>query len=174
MSDLLHWDQPSPIGSLHVEATADGVLCALAMDAACATRTAPQPDVAGALDAYFAGDVHAIDALEVRPAGVTAFQAAVLEALRDVPAGGLTSYGELAREVGRPGAARAVGQAVGANPVAVVLPCHRVVAGDGSLGGYGGGLDRKRWLLKHEGVDDLRGGWEKSRGRLATSRRWPG
>ena len=71
-------------------------------------------------------------------------------ALETIPAGSTKSYGEVARTVGRPQAVRAVGAANGANPVAVVVPCHRVVASDGSLHGYGGGLERKRWLLDHE------------------------
>jgi len=82
--------------------------------------------------------------------GGTPFQRAVWAALRRIPPGTTCSYTDLARAVGAPTAVRAVGTANGANPVAVVIPCHRVVRSDGSLGGYGGGLDRKRWLLEHE------------------------
>jgi len=80
----------------------------------------------------------------------------VWAALRRIPAGTTTSYGALAAEIGRPAAVRAVGLANGANPVAIVVPCHRVIGADGSLTGYGGGLPRKRWLLAHEGVAAFR------------------
>src|SRR5437660_8634235 len=128
---MLHWSQSSPIGVLHVEASAAGVLHAVELDGECPEDGAPKPSVAAALDAYFAGDVDAIDHLAVGPVGSTPFRREVLTVLRQVPAGEVTSYGELARRVGRPRAARAVGQAVGANPIAVVVPCHRVIAGDG-------------------------------------------
>jgi methylated-DNA-[protein]-cysteine S-methyltransferase len=82
--------------------------------------------------------------------GGTEFQRAVWSALCEIPAGSTISYGELARRIGRADAVRAVGAANGANPIPVVVPCHRVVAADGSLHGYGGGLPRKRWLLAHE------------------------
>jgi methylated-DNA-[protein]-cysteine S-methyltransferase len=101
--------------------------------------------------AYFAGEVHAIDRLDVDPGG-TPFQAAVWKRLREIPAGTTTTYGELAASVGRPGSARAAGGAVGANPIPIVVPCHRVIAAGGTLNGFGGGLDRKRWLLRHEGA----------------------
>jgi methylated-DNA-[protein]-cysteine S-methyltransferase len=104
-----------------------------------------------ALLAYFAGDLAGVDALPVATGG-TAFQREVWAALRAVPAGRTVGYGELARRIGRPGAVRAVGLANGANPVGVVVPCHRVVGADGSLTGYGGGIERKRWLLAHEGA----------------------
>jgi methylated-DNA-[protein]-cysteine S-methyltransferase len=99
--------------------------------------------------AYLAGDLRAIDSFEVDPGG-TPFQRAVWAALRRIPPGTTCSYTDLARVVGTPTAVRAVGAANGANPVAVIIPCHRVVRSDGSLGGYGGGLERKRWLLEHE------------------------
>ena len=89
-------------------------------------------------------------------AGCTPFQRAVWAALRRIPAGSTTSYGALSAEIGRPAAVRAVGLANGANPVAIVVPCHRVIGADGSLTGYGGGLPRKRWLLAHEGVAAFR------------------
>src|SRR5262245_52730078 len=104
---------------------------------------------AAAITAYFAGDVHALDALPVETGG-TPFQRAVWEALRDIPCGSTVSYGEIARRIGRPKAVRAVGMANNANPVGVVVPCHRVIGASGDLTGYGGGLDRKRWLLDHE------------------------
>jgi methylated-DNA-[protein]-cysteine S-methyltransferase len=102
-----------------------------------------------AMSAYFAGDVHAIDALPVKTAG-TPFQREVWRALRAIPCGSTISYGELARRIGRPDAVRAVGLANGSNPIGVVVPCHRVIGANGSLTGYGGGLERKRWLLDHE------------------------
>jgi len=98
---------------------------------------------------YFAGDVTAIDPIPVQPAG-TAFQQEVWSALRQIPCGATTSYGNLAERIGRPAAVRAVGLANGANPIAVIVPCHRVIGANGSLTGYGGGIERKRWLLDHE------------------------
>jgi methylated-DNA-[protein]-cysteine S-methyltransferase len=102
-----------------------------------------------ALRAYLKGDIAAIDALPVAFDG-SDFQNLVWQALRAIPGGTTISYGELARRIGDPGAARAVGLANGANPVCIVVPCHRVIGADGSLTGYGGGLWRKRWLLGHE------------------------
>lgn len=104
-----------------------------------------------AVDAYVGGDLRAIDDLAVDTGG-TEFQQRVWAALRTIPTGDTWSYGELAAAVGNDGAMRAVGSANGANPVSVVVPCHRVVRADGGLGGYGGGLDRKAWLLRHEGA----------------------
>lgn len=88
----------------------------------------------------------------VRVVGGTPFQRAVWQAMLSIPRGATISYAELARRVGRPGAARAVGQAVGSNPVPLLIPCHRVVASDGGLGGFGGELPMKKALLRHEGV----------------------
>jgi methylated-DNA-[protein]-cysteine S-methyltransferase len=105
--------------------------------------------VSEALAGFFAGAVHALGALEVETGG-TAFQRRVWIALRRIPAGVRTTYGELARAIGKPGAARAVGLANGANPIAIAVPCHRVIGADGSLTGYAGGVERKRWLLEHE------------------------
>ncbi|MDX5379180.1 MAG: methylated-DNA--[protein]-cysteine S-methyltransferase [Halomonas sp.] len=102
-----------------------------------------------ALEAYFAGDPSHLDAVPVATGG-TAFQRLVWQALRQIPAGTTISYGELATRIGRPGASRAVGLANGANPVAIVVPCHRVIGANGTLTGYGGGLPRKRWLVEHE------------------------
>jgi methylated-DNA-[protein]-cysteine S-methyltransferase len=111
----------------------------------------PASDARAALEAYFAGDLCAADSVAVRTGG-TAFQRAVWAALRGIPAGQTLSYGALAARLNRPSAVRAVGMANGANPVSIVVPCHRVIGADGSLTGYGGGLPRKRWLLEHEGV----------------------
>jgi methylated-DNA-[protein]-cysteine S-methyltransferase len=102
-----------------------------------------------ALDAYFAGELAAIEALETATNG-TPFQRDVWGALRRIPSGRTLSYGGLATRIGRPAAVRAVGLANGANPIAIVVPCHRVIGADASLTGYGGGIERKRWLLEHE------------------------
>ena len=107
--------------------------------------------VVAVLGRYFAGDMTSLDEVEVELHG-TDFQQRVWLALRSVAAGTTSSYAELARKVEAPAAVRAVGAANGANPVAVVLPCHRIIGSNGTLTGYGGGLDRKRWLLNHEGV----------------------
>jgi methylated-DNA-[protein]-cysteine S-methyltransferase len=104
-----------------------------------------------ALDAYFAGDLAHLDGIECRTGG-TPFQNRVWAALRAIPAGRTLSYGALAAKLGWPKAVRAVGRANGANPISVVVPCHRVIGANGTLTGYGGGLARKRWLLEHEGV----------------------
>jgi methylated-DNA-[protein]-cysteine S-methyltransferase len=107
-----------------------------------------------ALDAYFGGDLTAIDGIAVEMNG-TPFQQRVWAALRTVGAGRTASYAHIAREIGAAAAIRAVGAANGANPVAVIVPCHRIIGSNGSLTGYGGGLDRKQWLLKHEGSTNL-------------------
>jgi methylated-DNA-[protein]-cysteine S-methyltransferase len=112
------------------------------------------PDTAGAaarLARYFAGDLAALDEQPVRMLG-TEFQRDVWQALRAIPAGETRSYGELAGALGKPDAVRAVAAANGANPVAVFVPCHRVIAANGTLWGYGGGLPMKQWLLSHEGA----------------------
>jgi methylated-DNA-[protein]-cysteine S-methyltransferase len=107
--------------------------------------------IIGALRAYLAGELGALDAVPVETGGTT-FQRRVWRELRRIRAGTTLSYGQLARRIGRPDAVRAVARANGSNPVSVVVPCHRVVGSDGTLTGYAGGLDRKRWLLSHEGV----------------------
>ena len=103
------------------------------------------------IDRYFAGDLQALDDIDWATNG-TAFQRSVWRALTTIPAGETLSYGGLAERIGRPTAVRAVGLANGANPVAVVVPCHRVIGANGALTGYGGGLARKQWLLEHEGA----------------------
>ena len=104
-----------------------------------------------AFDAYFAGDLDSLGAIRWIGAG-TAFQQRVWQVLCEIPVGATWSYAELARRIGRPTAVRAVGLANGSNPVALVVPCHRVIGSNGMLTGYGGGLHRKRWLLEHEGA----------------------
>jgi methylated-DNA-[protein]-cysteine S-methyltransferase len=113
-------------------------------------RGAPQ-SMRDALGRYFAGDLRALDRIKTATAG-TAFQRDVWAALRRIKPGTTMSYGALARQLGRPRAVRAVGVANGANPISIVVPCHRVIGADASLTGYGGGIARKRWLLTHEGV----------------------
>ncbi|MGH6893390.1 MAG: methylated-DNA--[protein]-cysteine S-methyltransferase [Dongiaceae bacterium] len=115
-----------------------------------ALKTARNPAGLGTLiRSYFEGEVRAIDGLKVATGG-TEFQKAVWKALRAIPCGATISYAKLAQSVGRPTAVRAVGHANGTNPISVVVPCHRVIGTDGSLTGYGGGIERKRWLIAHE------------------------
>lgn len=155
---------PSPLGDIVVLADGDGVLHGLDFAGeegrleTLVARYWPGAQVldgeapastARALERYFAGDAAALDGLQVAEGG-TAFQRKVWAALRTIPAGTAWTYADLARQVGRPAAVRAVGQANGANPVSLVQPCHRVVASGGGLGGYAGGLERKAWLLAHE------------------------
>jgi methylated-DNA-[protein]-cysteine S-methyltransferase len=112
---------------------------------------AAPPAVRQAFVAYFDGEIRALEAVGWRAAG-TAFQQRVWQALCTIAAGETLSYAGLAARIGRPSAVRAVGLANGANPVALVAPCHRVIGANGALTGYGGGLHRKRWLLAHEGA----------------------
>jgi methylated-DNA-[protein]-cysteine S-methyltransferase len=158
-----HTTIPTPLGPAEA-LVRDGRLCALRLGTMRprATSTFSRLDrldvreacdpagVATALAAYFRGDVRAVDALDVDPEG-TPFQRRVWAALRTIPAGETTSYGALARALGMPtSACRAVGAANGANPIWIVVPCHRVIGASGALTGYAGGLDVKRRLLAHE------------------------
>jgi methylated-DNA-[protein]-cysteine S-methyltransferase len=116
-------------------------------------RLEPTQNLHGLTDAisrYFAGELAAIETLPVQTGG-TRFQREVWRALREIPCGTTVSYAQLAERIGRPAAVRAVGLANGSNPAGVVVPCHRVIGSNGSLTGYGGGIERKRWLLEHEG-----------------------
>jgi len=108
--------------------------------------------VAQAVEDYFAGKPGSFEALSLDLQG-SPFHLRVWQELRKIPSGETISYQEMARRLGNPKAARAVGQACGANPIPLIVPCHRVIAADGSLGGYSSGLPRKRWLLKHEGIN---------------------
>ena len=151
-----HTTIDSPIGPLTAVAD-DGALCGLYMDS-----QQHRPDGAGfgprsaagfeavtaQLGEYFAGERRTFE-LPLRPAG-SDFQLQVWRALRDIPYAETESYGALAARIGRPGAARAVGLANGRNPISIIVPCHRVIGADGSLTGYGGGIDRKRRLLALE------------------------
>jgi methylated-DNA-[protein]-cysteine S-methyltransferase len=152
----------SPVGELLAYADTAGAITGLHfLDR---RATAPQPDwisderpfaqLRRQLDEYFAGELHDFD-LELAPSG-SPFQLQVWRALRAIPYGQTTSYGEIAATVGQPGAARAVGGANNRNPIAIVIPCHRVIGAGGSLTGYGGGLHRKEQLLALEaGVQTL-------------------
>jgi methylated-DNA-[protein]-cysteine S-methyltransferase len=155
----------SPLGPLLLAAE-DGALVALSFAESagevrgwCERHLGPSSfisasDPAGAvraLDRYWAGRLDALSEIPVRLRG-TGFQVRVWETLRRIPSGTTWSYATLARAVGAPTALRAVGAANGQNPVAIIVPCHRVIGSDGNLTGYGGGLSRKAWLLCHEGV----------------------
>jgi methylated-DNA-[protein]-cysteine S-methyltransferase len=164
MSDALFLDRvKTPIGELLLAADARGRLRMLEFadkeerwrsvfrrhfDARTFTEKRDAGIVAK-LKRYFAGDISALDAIETEAQG-TEFQRACWANLRRIAPGTTTTYGALAAKMGKASAMRAVGLANGANPIAVVVPCHRVVGSDGSLTGYGGGLERKRWLLDHE------------------------
>jgi methylated-DNA-[protein]-cysteine S-methyltransferase len=154
-----HVTVPSPVGPLTIVA-AGGKITGLYMDA---QRHAPEPEsfglpadpaeepfaaAAAQLRAYFDGGLTEFD-LPLSPVG-TEFQRRVWAGLRAIPYGETVSYGELASRLGSPAASRAVGLANGKNPIAIVVPCHRVIGADGSLTGYGGGLDRKQFLLALE------------------------
>ena len=140
----------SPIGDMLLQH--DGAaLLALDFDDRAVPVTAGCSAFARAVRAYFAGDLHALDAVPVRISG-TPFETAVWQTLRRIPVGETWSYAQLATALDRPKAVRAVGRANGRNPVALVVPCHRVIGADGRLVGYGGGLERKAWLLRHEGA----------------------
>lgn len=110
--------------------------------------------VRAAVLGYFAGDLAALDGVRLRTRG-TDFQREVWGALRTIPAGETWSYGRLAAAIGRPRAVRAAGLANGQNPVAIIVPCHRVIGANGTLTGYAGGLERKRWLLAHEAAQGV-------------------
>jgi methylated-DNA-[protein]-cysteine S-methyltransferase len=157
---------PAPIGAILIAIDGEGRLSAVDFfdDEAAMRRllkrqygaveavfSPASPAVRDAFARYFGGDIHALWEVPVRTGG-TAFQRKVWQGLRRIPAGETLSYGKLAAEIGEPAAVRAVGLANGANPVPIAIPCHRVIGADGSLTGFGGGLDRKRWLLRHEGA----------------------
>jgi O-6-methylguanine DNA methyltransferase len=157
---------PSPLGDLLAVTAADGTLHALDFadfearlhrlfarhhPQAMLTPGEPPAELTGALAAYFAGTVTALDGLPVARIG-SEFQRRVWAALRQIPAGETRSYGQLAAAIGQPTASRAIGLANGANPVGIVVPCHRVIGSGGALTGYAGGVERKAWLLRHEGV----------------------
>lgn len=141
----------SPIGWIRLEAE-DEALTGLDFVTEAAAISAPLPgvlrDAIRQLDQYFRGRRTRFE-LALRPAG-TAFQKDVWKALARIPFGRTSTYKAIAAEVGRPTAVRAVGSANGDNPISIIIPCHRVIGADGRLTGYGGGLERKEWLLRHE------------------------
>ncbi|HEX6245402.1 MAG TPA: methylated-DNA--[protein]-cysteine S-methyltransferase [Polyangiales bacterium] len=154
----------SPIGTLALVTNAAGELCALDYPEYEArllrllsrhhggselVQAPPTPALSRALDAYFGGALQALDGLVTATHG-SPFQRTVWSALRAIPPGTTVSYGQLAAQLGQPNAARAVGLANGSNPIAIVVPCHRVIGANGALTGYAGGVERKRWLLAHE------------------------
>jgi methylated-DNA-[protein]-cysteine S-methyltransferase len=154
MNTLQHFTIESPVGPLGVT-VADGRLRSLEFDADANGDADADTDRSGVvtrLRDYFAGDLDATAEIPVDLVG-TAFQRSVWHALEAIPPGTTVSYREIAEQIGRPSSSRAVGNAVGSNPVAIVVPCHRVITSAGGLGGFGGGLERKRWLLAHEGVE---------------------
>jgi methylated-DNA-[protein]-cysteine S-methyltransferase len=143
----------SPIGPLRLEARGDA-LCALHLPNATAPdvhargRGGVLAEAARQMRAYFAGTLQAFD-LPLAPDG-TDFQRGVWRALVAIPYAATCSYGDIARVIGSPTASRAVGAANGRNPIAIIVPCHRVIGSTGALTGYGGGMPAKRWLLAHE------------------------
>ncbi len=162
---LTRFPYASPLGSLLI-LTRDGAVCALDFAdyeerlvrlarkgfGECLIEDGPpDPGVSAALSAYFDGDLTALDAVAVAPRG-TAFEETVWRALRTIPPGTTRTYADVAAALGRPGAARAVGRANGLNPVGLIVPCHRVIGANGALTGYAGGVERKAWLLRHEGA----------------------
>ncbi len=162
MTALHEREYSSPVGPLILGADDSGRLSRVAfggVDHASGPTAAPADtaaratleDTARQLDEYFAGTRQTFD-VELALRG-TEFQRAVWEALVQIPYGATASYGDIARAIGRPNAVRAVGQANGRNPVAIVVPCHRVIGSNNGLTGYGGGIDRKRYLLALEGSE---------------------
>jgi methylated-DNA-[protein]-cysteine S-methyltransferase len=157
----------TPIGLALLVTDADGMLRALDWEdyaprmkellrlhyGAVILNETPAPKaMRAALQSYFDGDLAQLATIPWRVAG-TAFQQKVWTALPRIPAGTTLSYGALAAQLDSPNAMRAVGHANGSNPISVVVPCHRLIGANGSLVKYGGGLERKRWLLRHEGVE---------------------
>jgi methylated-DNA-[protein]-cysteine S-methyltransferase len=157
---------PTPFGPILLAADNEGRLCAVSFwddpdemrallrrhhrGAAAAFGKVPEP-LRQAFERYFAGDARALKGIAWRTGG-TDFQLRVWRALTTIPVGETWTYGQLAAAIGAPKAVRAVGLANGANPIPIVVPCHRVIGANGSLTGFGGGLERKRWLLRHEGA----------------------
>lgn len=157
LSEYTYFLQDTPLGALTLAFSARG-LAALNYPGEEATVTPSPPSAAMAawveiakkeLAAYFRGTPTAFASLPLDPQG-TPFQLRVWHELRKIPYGATISYKELAARVGSPKGFRAVGQANARNPIPLIIPCHRVIAADGSLGGYSSGLDRKEWLLRHE------------------------
>ncbi len=166
MTELLTDQIESPVGTLFL-IVAGASLCALdfagyaarmhkLLHAHYGAVTLKQVDdphgFSSRIRAYLGGELQSLAAIPVSAAG-TPFQQQVWAALRTIPPGSVTTYGTLAAQIGRPTASRAVGMTNSLNPIAIVVPCHRVVGANATLTGYAGGLERKQWLLQHEGVD---------------------
>ena len=144
---------PSPLGLLFLES--DGIALTGLSPFPPGTQQGDLPifrDARNWLDAYFRGDAPDPRALPLAPRG-TPFQRAVWEALLTIPHGQTVTYGQIAGVIGKPRACQAVGQAVGRNPIGIIIPCHRVIGAQGQLTGFAWGLDQKKWLLRHEGVN---------------------
>lgn len=144
----------TPLGVLVVETSGNDIVSSTWGKPAAPRRRAASSGkfsdaITRAVKAYFAGDMSALEGFSVSPSG-TPFQQKVWRILQRIPAGTTISYQQLATRAGSPRAIRAAGQACGANPIGLIIPCHRVIAKSGSLGGFSGGLERKRWLLDHE------------------------
>lgn len=151
---LLLWDEADRLRALYFEDRAERMAAMMSKQypGAQPRQATPPTSIADPLHRYFAGDLRALENIAFATNG-SAFQQAVWTALPAIRAGETLSYGALARRLGHPaGASRAVGLANGANPVSLVLPCHRIIGANGDLTGYGGGMARKQWLLEHEGV----------------------
>jgi methylated-DNA-[protein]-cysteine S-methyltransferase len=163
--DEHNWTQQTPFGEIHVSAGKRGVKSILfawkngrrpaSEDASTDAAPAQFGKIRQRLERYFDGDARALDDIEIDLSELdNEFQLSVLTTLHEMIGPGQTiSYGELAAAVGHPGAARAVGSVMANNPIPIIIPCHRVLASDGTLGGYGGGLDMKRALLQMEGAE---------------------
>lgn len=153
---MTHRTLSTPVGPVTVAVDAAGALTRVDFgDVPGGTPPGADPGLdraVGQLEEYFAGTRTDFD-LPLAPAG-TPFQQRVWTALRDIPYGATESYGSLARRLGAPGASRAVGLANGRNPIPIVVPCHRVIGSTGTLTGYAGGVERKRWLLDHEALGE--------------------
>ena len=160
------WSYDSPIGALALATDMDGVVVGCSFEGSetalerVVGRLWPEAltspgggpaRVAEALDAYFSGTRDALNRIAWRVPGED-FQPRVWRALADIPAGDTISYGEMAKRAGEPGAAQAAGVALNRNPIPLILACHRVVGHDGAMVGFGGGVERKSWLLAHEGA----------------------
>ena len=140
----------TPLGRVAVE-TSGALVKEIHLGARARTAAdRPHTSVARDLDRYFSGESVDFEPYEVDLTGFTDFQRRVYEETRAIPSGEVRTYGEIARAIGKPGASRAVGNALGRNPACVVIPCHRVVAANGGLGGFTGGLRWKRALLRLE------------------------
>jgi methylated-DNA-[protein]-cysteine S-methyltransferase len=168
MFNLYLDDISSPMGDMMILTDDNGILRALewrdlkgrmdtllarqyrGIDLEISHKPAPKA-IAQAIGDYFAGNIRALDHIETASGG-TDFQRTVWGALRTIPVGQTRSYQDIASMIGNPKAVRAVGLANGANPIGIVVPCHRVIGANGALTGYGGGMARKQWLLTHEGA----------------------